>query len=147
MQQVDRRKLHQKVGFISLATNMLEGWDIFHLKSGIHSSVWSTKKILYDIRKLRYQQIKMGYQISKDLHTGETCVLKSDVCLFSLATNMLEDWDIFHLKSVIHSTVWSTKIFLYHIRKLRYKQIKMGYQILKFFVLDHFNVLKSDALH
>ena len=24
------------------AINMLEGWDISHLKGGIHSSVWST---------------------------------------------------------------------------------------------------------
>ena len=56
--------------------------------------------------------------------------LRRSFCLISLATNMLEDWDLFHLKSGINSPVWSTKIFLYHIRKLRYKQIKMEYQIL-----------------
>ena len=36
---------------------------IFYLKDGIQSSVWSTKKILYDIREPRYKQIKMGYHI------------------------------------------------------------------------------------
>ena len=40
---------------------------IFYLKGGIHSSVWSTKKILYDIREPRYNQIKMGYQIVKEI--------------------------------------------------------------------------------
>ena len=43
----------------SLATNMLEGWDIIHWKGVIHSFVWSTKTFLFDIRKPRYKQIKM----------------------------------------------------------------------------------------
>ena len=30
---------------VSLAINMLENWYIFHLKGGIHSSIWSTKNI------------------------------------------------------------------------------------------------------
>ena len=51
---------------ISLATNRLEGWDIFHLKGRIHSFVWSTKKFLYDIRELRYKKIKIGYQICQN---------------------------------------------------------------------------------
>ena len=42
------------ISLICLATIMGEGWDIFHLKGGIHSSVWSTKTFLYIIRKLRY---------------------------------------------------------------------------------------------
>ena len=36
---------------------------------------------------------------------------------------------IFNLRDGIHSFVWSTKTFLYNIRELRYKHIKMGYQI------------------
>ena len=50
---------------IYLATNMLEGWDIFHLKGRIHSFVWSTKSFLYNIRELGYKQNNMGYQISR----------------------------------------------------------------------------------
>ena len=46
---------------------------------GIHSSVWSTLTILYDIREPRYKQNKMGYQIQKILGIGQSCVLKSDV--------------------------------------------------------------------
>ena len=57
--------------------------------------------------------------------------LRHSFCLISLATNMLKGWDIIHLKGEIHSYVWNTKTFMYTIRKLRYKQIKMGYQILK----------------
>ena len=34
---------------------MLEGWDIFHLKRGIHSSVWSTK-----IFFVRYQEAEIS---------------------------------------------------------------------------------------
>ena len=53
------------------------------------------------------------------------------ICLISIATHMLEDLDIFHLKCEINSSIWSTKTFLYEIREPRYKQIKMGYQIVK----------------
>ena len=58
---------------------MLEGWDIYLLKGGIYSSVWCTKNLLYDIRELRYKQIKMGYQISKIFNIGQSSVLKSAV--------------------------------------------------------------------
>ena len=44
---------------ISLATNMLEGWDSINWKCEIHSFVCSTKNFLYDI----WEQIKMEYQI------------------------------------------------------------------------------------
>ena len=47
--------------FISLATKMLGGKDIVHLKGDIYS----TKTFLHDIRELRYKQIKMGYPMSK----------------------------------------------------------------------------------
>ena len=47
---------------ISLAISMLEGWNMIHLKGGIHSSVWSTKTFLYNIREPRYKQNNMGYQ-------------------------------------------------------------------------------------
>ena len=52
---------------------------IFHLKGGIHSSVWSTKKFLYDRREARYKQTKMGYQIFKKLDIGQSKVLNSHI--------------------------------------------------------------------
>ena len=71
---------HDPHGFclISLATNMVETWDIIHWKGGIHSFVWSTKTFLYDIWEPRYKQIKMGYQISKCLNIEKSSVWKSD---------------------------------------------------------------------
>ena len=53
------------VCLISLATSMLEGWGIFHLKGDIHSIVSSTSSFLCDIREPRYNQNKMGYEIKK----------------------------------------------------------------------------------
>ena len=58
--------LRRSFYLISLATNMLEGWDIINLNGGIHSSIWITKTFLYDIREPRYKQIKMGYHILKE---------------------------------------------------------------------------------
>ena len=52
--------LRRSFGLTSLATNMLDGWDIILSKGEIHSSVGSTKTFPYDIRELRYKQIKMG---------------------------------------------------------------------------------------
>ena len=64
---------------ISLSTNILEEWDIIHLKGKIHIYVLSTKTFLYNIREPRYDQIKMGYKISKILEIGQSNVLNSDV--------------------------------------------------------------------
>ena len=66
------KKMRHFVFLISLATNILENWDIIHWKGGIHRFVWSTKTFLYDIREPRYKQIKMGYQISKCLDIGKS---------------------------------------------------------------------------
>ena len=53
------------VWITSPATNMLDRWDISHLKGGTCSSVWSTETFLYHIWKPRYKQNKMGCQISR----------------------------------------------------------------------------------
>ena len=71
--------LFQHILFNSLATYMLESWDLYHSKGEIHSSVWSTKTFLYDIREPRKKKIKMGYHISKFLNIGQSSFLKSDV--------------------------------------------------------------------
>ena len=57
---------------ISLATNILEDWNIIHFKEEIHISVWSTKTRLNDIRELRYKKKDMGYQISRILDKAHT---------------------------------------------------------------------------
>ena len=73
-----QKKMSHSFCLISLATNMLESWDITHWKGGIHSFIWSTKTFLYNIRELRYKQIKMEYQISKCLNIEKSSVWKSD---------------------------------------------------------------------
>ena len=50
---------------ISTATSILEGWDIFHLKGDIHSFVSSISSFLWDNGEPRYEQNKIGYQISR----------------------------------------------------------------------------------
>ena len=57
---------------ISLAKNMLEGWNIFHLKCGIHRSVWSIKTFLYDIWGPRYKEIKIKRHLKHPLGFLET---------------------------------------------------------------------------
>ena len=61
--QCVHKKMHRRFCFISLATNILEGWDIINLN---------------DIREPRYKQIKMGHHISKCLNIEKSCVWKSD---------------------------------------------------------------------
>ena len=68
--QGDHKKLRRSFCLISPATNMLEGYDIFLLKGGIHSFIWSTKTFLYDMRELRYKQNKIGYHISRISNNG-----------------------------------------------------------------------------
>ena len=52
---------------------------IFHLNGGIHSSVMSMKKCLYDIREPRYEKIKIVYQSLDKLDIGHYKVLKFHV--------------------------------------------------------------------
>ena len=47
--------------------------------------------------------------------------LRNSFCLISPATNMIDNWNIIHLKNEIHSSVWSTKTFLYDIRELFFR--------------------------
>ena len=46
-----KKRLCHLFCLISQATNMLEGSDIFHVKGGISSFIWSTTTFLYDIRE------------------------------------------------------------------------------------------------
>ena len=73
------KKNASKVVWIkSPATNILDDWDISHLKDRICSSVWSTKTFLYDIWELRYKQNNMCYHLSKIVNIEQSSVLKSD---------------------------------------------------------------------
>ena len=51
---------------------------LFNLKGGIHSSIWSTKAILYHIREPRYKQRNIGYKISKIWKNEQSNSFKSD---------------------------------------------------------------------
>ena len=66
-----RKNFTLGISIIFPVINMLEGYGIFHLKGGIHSSVLSTKTFFYDIRNLRYKLIKMENQIWKILDIGQ----------------------------------------------------------------------------
>lgn len=65
-------------------------------------------------------------------------------CLIALATNMLEG--IFHLKGGIHSSILSTKTFLYSDREPRYTGIKSGYQISKICINDQSYIFESNSV-
>ena len=71
--------------------------------------------------------------------------MHNSFCVIFLATNIPEGWDIMHSKGEVHSSVWSSKTFLYHIREPRYKEIKMGYQITKVLDIGQSKSLKSDV--
>ena len=73
-----KKKMRRSFCLISLAKNMLEGWDIIQWKGGIHSFDWSIKTYLYDIQEPRYKKIKIEYQISKCLNIEKSFVWKSD---------------------------------------------------------------------
>ena len=64
-----RYKMRRSFCLKSLATSILEGWTIFHLKGDIHSFVSSTSSFLCDIWEPWYKQNKMGYQISRIRNT------------------------------------------------------------------------------
>ena len=52
-------------------------------------------------------------------------------CLISSATNRVKGWYIFHVKGGKHSSIWSTKTFVYDDGRARNKQNNMGYQTSK----------------
>ena len=75
---------------ISLATNMLEGWEIFHLKGGIHRSFWIVRLFLYDIRELRYKQNKISqlFNIAKCVEV--ICELLNSGNVYGISSKIIE---------------------------------------------------------
>ena len=75
--------LRRSFRLISLAAYMLEGWNITHLTSEIHTSVWSTKTFLYDIREPRYSNSKWGTRFEKK-YLLDNLMSHIDLLLFRL---------------------------------------------------------------
>ena len=119
---------------------MLKFWDIFLLRGGIDTSVWSTKTFLDDIKEQRYKQINKGYQNSK-FETLDNLVswnLMSHIVLF-----------MFGIPYVVPKWVWTGnmpkevtfKLFMAKevMHKLRW------YKISKYLFVHYFKFLKSNA--
>ena len=102
------------VWIISPTTNMLEGWDIFNLKGGIHCSVWSTKTFLYNIREPRYEQNNMGYQISMIWNDKQSNILKSQRFIHNFSF-ILGGLDTSHFKGDFLWHISGSNLFLYNI--------------------------------
>ena len=77
--RVYQKSATKVVWLMSPATNMLDGWDISHLKGGIRSSVWSTKTFLHNIREPRFLAMNI-------LEGGDTSLLQyaSGITPFSI---------------------------------------------------------------
>ena len=60
-----KKKFTLGISRISTTIEMLEGWEIFQVKEGIQSSVWSTKTFLCVIKKSGYKQIKKDVRYQK----------------------------------------------------------------------------------
>ena len=66
---MSRKKMRRSFCLIPQNLNILEDWDMIHLKGDIHRYVLSTSSFLCDIRELRYNQKNMGYQISRNQYS------------------------------------------------------------------------------
>ena len=127
LQGVPKQNVPKIVWLISLAANLLDGWDISHLKGGICSSVWSTETFLHDIREPRYKQSNMGCQISRILNDESIGYLEIwyhwDLFLIFLAIPILLGGDTSFLWYVPGSTS-----FVYNLREPKYKQNNLRHQ-------------------
>ena len=54
------------LGIISLAMNILRGWDTYDFKDDMFRSVSSSNSFLYSIREPKDNQINAGHQISRN---------------------------------------------------------------------------------
>ena len=93
-----KKNVPKIVWMISPAANMLDGWDISYLRGGIYSSDWSTKTFMWDIRELRYMEIKIGY------HN-----YKFQILVHYSSWNLITHVDllIFWLLYVVHKWMWA----------------------------------------
>ena len=119
---------------ISLATSILEGWDIFHLKGHIHSFVLSTSSFLCDIREPRYGRNKMGYlnekfEIFSNLAALSVYEFNTQFSSNKLWPEQIKTSIFFNSKLVYSLTVqlvWNNfiqgDIKLIHFRKWSYSQ-------------------------
>ena len=84
-------------------------WWVFEKKLFSHPR----KKLLnYMLSNFLWHLIKSKKNnISKRVKQKTSLNLRNSFCSISPVTNMIESWDIIHLKSEILSSVWSTKLF------------------------------------
>ena len=71
--------INQSISIITLAMNILGGWDQFNLKGDTLRRASSSSSFLYNIKELKYKQNKMGHQISKKLDFQISIFLRSDI--------------------------------------------------------------------
>ena len=111
---------------------------MFYLKGGIHITGGSTETFLYNIRELRCKQNNMRNQISRIWNNISFLKMwyHHNLCLISLVRNILEGWDVSHIKGDILRHVSSSNQFLYNTREPKYKQNNRGHQISEFLLLD-----------
>ena len=104
------------------------------MKGDIHSYVFSTSSFLCDIRKLRYRQNKIGYQIIKIVNNRlipySWNMMPCIVLLVSWPTNVTEKTACTQMKGGIPRYVFSISSPLCDIGELRYRQNNTEYQIL-----------------
>ena len=104
------------------------------MKGDIHSYVFSTSSFLCDIRKLRYRQNKIGYQIIKIVNNRlipySWNMMPCIVLLVSRPTNVTEKTACTQMKGGIPRYVFSTSSPLCDIGEPRYRQNNAEYQIL-----------------
>ena len=118
---------------------LMEGyWDKTTTKtttSSLLSSTTTTQK------QQQQQQIHLSYYCPNfDQKKGD---LFCDLYLRQIKPKSHEY--IFYWKDGIHSSVCSTKIFLYHIREPKYKQNNMGYQISRITKYEESKIFKSNT--
>ena len=53
--------------FVNIPTNILEGWDIFHLKGDIHRYISSIRSFLCNVREPRYNQNNMVSDLKNNI--------------------------------------------------------------------------------
>ena len=122
--------------------------NILYLKGGLHSSVWSTKTFLYNIRKLRYKQNSMGYEISMIWNNYQSIFFHleiwyyCDLFIIFLAWTILEGWDKSYFKCDFLWHCSSSNPFLYKLLYLSQQSsmFEAGYNfqtILRTFSLGH----------
>ena len=124
---------------------MLEGCDIIHLKGGIHSFIWTTKKFFsiilgsWDISKSKWSIRFQNFWIWDNLVSWN--LVSHIVLLIFLLPYVLQKWDWTLNMPLKWDMSQSSKIFI--AREIMHKSRQ--YQISRYYIIDNFKFLKSDT--